>query len=169
MSARLYELAAQYRQLESLEASEEIPVEVIRDTLDGLEGDIREKCTQVSLFSRNLESVATSIEQAAGKMLARAEVLRKRAASLDAYMLVHMQACGITKIESPWFTISRKANPPAVIVDHEGSIPERFWRQPEQPPLPAKVIDKKAIAAAMKAGEEVPGCHSLSGERIEIK
>ena len=163
---RIYEIATQFRSLEALEASEELPAEVIRDTLEALQGDLQEKCTNVALFSRNLESVATSIEAAAAKMLARAEVLRKRAASLDAYLLLNMQACGITKVESPWFTITRKTNPPSVIIDHADSIPERFWRQPEAPP---KVIDRKAIAAAIKAGEEVPGCHTASGERLEIK
>lgn len=163
---KLYEIAKQYSALEALEASEDLPAEVIRDTLEGLEGDLRDKCTNVALFSRNLVAAADAIEEAAGKMFGRAEILRQRAKSLDAYLLLNMQATGITKVECPWFTITRKANPPAVIIDHEGSIPEKFWRQPETPP---KVIDRKAIAAAIKAGEEVPGCHANNGERLEIK
>lgn len=166
MSAKLYELANSYRALEALEVSEDLPAELIRDTLEGLQGDLQEKCTSVCMFSRNLEAVAESIESAAAKMLARAKVLRKRAESLDAYLLINMQATGITKVESPWFTIAVKKNPASVVIDHEGSIPEKFWRQPETPP---KVVDRKAIAAAIKSGEEVPGCHSINGERLEIK
>jgi hypothetical protein len=163
---RLYEITEQFKSLEALEVSEDIPAEVLLDTLEGLQGELQEKATNVALFSRNLESVALSIEAAAAKMLARAEVLRKRAASLDAYLLLNLQACGITKVTSPWLTISVKKNPPAVVIDHADSIPEKFWRQPETPP---KVIDRKAIAAAIKAGEEVPGCHTSTGERLEIK
>lgn len=166
MSPKLYELATQYRQLESLDASDELPAQVLRDTLESLEGDLQEKSTNVALYSRNLIAVAESIEQAAAKMTARAKQLRKRSESLEQYLLLQLQACGITKVESPYFTITRKANPPAVVVDHEGSIPDRFWRQPEPPP---RAIDKKAIAAAIKAGEHVPGCHTSSGERLEIK
>jgi len=163
---KLYEIATQYRSLEALEASDELPAEVIRDTLEALEGDLQDKCTNVALFIENLRAVADSIQVAADKMHERGKRLHHRAESLQQYLLLNMQATGITKVESPWFTISRKANPPAVVIDHEGSIPDKFWRQPETPP---KVIDRKAIAAAIKAGEVVPGCHTNNGERLEIK
>ena len=39
------------------------------------------------------------------------------------YLLNNMQACGISKIESPWFVLSVKQNPPAVVIDDEASIP----------------------------------------------
>jgi len=166
MSVRLYELTAQYKSLEALEVSEDLPAEVVRDTLEALDGDFRDKATNVALFSRNLLSVAESIETAAKRMIERAKVLRQRSESLDAYLQLNMQATRITKIESPWFTISLKKNPPKVVIDHQGSIPDRFWRQPEAPP---KAIDMRAIAAAIKAGEEVPGAHTETFERIEIK
>lgn len=166
MSAKLYELAAEYRYLESLEASDDLPAEVIRDTIEGMVGDLEAKCTNVAFFIKNQEAVAQSIEQAAAKMQARAGVLRKRAESLQAYLQLNMQSCGISKIESPYFTLQLKSNPPAVFIDHEGSIPDKYWVQPDTPP---KRIDKAAIAAAIKAGEEVPGAHTSKGERLEIK
>lgn len=163
---KLYELSAQYKSLEALDTSEDLPAEVIRDTLEALQGDIQEKCKAVAMYIRNLQSVRDEILTAAMEMRQRAERYNTRSESLQAYLKLHMQACGITKIESPYFTLELKKNPPAVVIDHEASIPEKFWRQPEAPP---KVIDRKAIAAAIKAGEEVPGCHTSSGERLEIK
>jgi hypothetical protein len=166
---RLYELTAQYRALEALESSDDLPAEVIRDTLDGLEGQLQEKATNVALFIRNLESTADAIDEAATTMQARGTRLRARAQSLQQYLLFHMQAAGITKVESPYFTLQVKKNPPSVVIDSENLIPAKFMRTPEPPPPPKAAPDKKAIADAIKAGEEVPGAHSVQGERIEIK
>jgi hypothetical protein len=158
-------MTAQYKALEDLESSEDLPAELIRDTLEALQGDLQDKCINVAKFIGNLDLTAEGIEFAANRMKARAAVLRKRAESLHAYLQINMQACGISKVECPYFTLQLKKNPPTVIIDHEASIPEKFWRQPDTPP---KVIDKKLIAAAIKAGEEVPGCHLNNGERLEI-
>jgi hypothetical protein len=163
---RLYELALQYKSLEALEASEELPSELIRDTLEALQGDIEEKSKAVAMFIGNLRSAGDAIHVAADAMRVRGATLHKRAESLEAYLLLQMQTCGITKVECPYFTLARKANPPAVIIDHADSIPEEFWNQPEAPP---KVIDKKAIAKAIKAGVDVPGAHAERRERLEIK
>lgn len=166
---KLYELVGQYRALEALESSDDLPPEVIRDTLDGLEGQLQEKATNVGLFIRNLESTADAIDEAAVTMQARGTRLRARAKSLQDYLLFNMQAAGITKVESPYFTLAVKKNPPTVVIDSENMLPARFMRTPEPLPPPKPAPDKKAIADAIRAGEEVPGAHSEQRERLEIK
>jgi hypothetical protein len=166
---KLYELVGQYRQLEQLESSDDLPAEVIRDTLDGLEGQLQEKATNVALFCRNLESVADAIDEAAATMQARGTRLRARAQSLQQYLLLNLQAAGISKVESPFFTLTVKKNPPTVVIDSENLIPAKFMRTPEPPPPPKPAPDKKAIGDAIKAGEEVPGAHAEQRERLEIK
>lgn len=166
---KLYELSQQYRALEALESSDDLPPEVIRDTLEGLTGQLQEKATNVGLFIRNLESTADAIEEAAEAMRMRGARLRKRAQSLHEYLKLNMQASGISKVESPYFTLCLKKNPPTVVIDSENLIPARFMRTPEPPPPPKPVPDKKAIGDAIKAGEEVPGAHSEQYERLEIE
>lgn len=165
----LYELTDRWRALEALADSDELPPDVIRDTLDALEGELQEKATNVAMFIRNLESTADQIDAAAAKMKQRAERLRKRGESLNAYLLLNMQVTGITKIESPWFTLAVRKNPPAVVIDDASQIPEAYLRTPEPAPPPVSAPDKKAIAAAFKDGEDVPGCHIFVGERLEVK
>jgi hypothetical protein len=165
---KLYELTTQYRALEALEVSEDLPPDVIRDTLEGLTGELQDKATNVAMFIRNLESTADSIDEAAETMRKRGARLRERAQSLQQYLLLNMQACGITKIESPFFTLAVKKNPPTVIITDEESIPAEYMVTPDPPPPPPKRPDKKAIAAALKAGQEVPGAYSERFERLEI-
>jgi hypothetical protein len=162
----LYELVGQYRALEALESSEDIPPEVIRDTLEGLEGQLQEKATNVALFIRNLVSTADAIYEAANQMRERADRLKARSDALYDYLLFNMQASGITKIESPYFSLIVKKNPPTVVIDNEADIPEDYKVAPPPPP---KRIDKAAIGRAFKAGEAVPGCHIEQRERLEVK
>ena len=166
---KLYELVGQYRALEALESSDDLPAEVIRDTLDGLEGQLQDKATNVGLFIRNLEASADAIEEAAEHMRMRGTRLRARAQSLNEYLKFNMQAAGISKVESPWFTLKLKKNPPTVVIDSENLIPAHFMRVPPEPPPPKAAPDKKAIGEAIKAGEEVPGAHSEQYERLEIE
>lgn len=161
----LYQLTDQYRQLLTLDA-EEVPEEVMRDTLEALTGDIQEKSTNVAMYMRNLEAAADAIDDAAKAMKERAAKVRKRADSIRAYLLHNMQACGITKIESPHFSLAVQKNPAAVVVFDEGQVPEKFMVQ--KPPPPPQ-LDKVAIKAAIQAGEEVPGCKLEQGVRLAVK
>lgn len=166
---KLYELVGQYRALEALESSDDLPAEVIRDTLEGLEGQLQDKATNVGLFIRNLMSTADAIDEAAETMRLRGERLRKRAQSLNEYLKFNLQASGISKVASPYFTLRLKKNPPTVIIDSENLIPAKFMRTPAPPPPPKPTPDKKAIGDAIKAGEEVPGAHTEQYERLEIE
>lgn len=162
----LYELAAEYRA--ALEELLELdwPDEVVRDTLEGLRGDLETKATNVAAFVRNLEATAAAIHEAEEKMSTRRRAIEARAERIRAYLLAHMQACGITKIECPWFVIARRKNPPSVEIVDEAALPLAFLAQP--PPPPPKP-DKRAILEALKRGEDVPGARLAQGERVEMR
>jgi hypothetical protein len=77
-----------------------------------------------------------------------------------------LQALDKKRIEAPELVITRKSNPPAVVIADEAQIPEGFWIQP---PAPPKRIDKGAVGKALKAGQEVAGAYLEAGERLDIK
>ncbi len=165
----LFQLTAEYRELERLEPSEDLPAEVIRDTLEALGGDLEAKATNVARFVLNVESVAEAIESAAKAMKERAAKARRRADSIREYLLANMQAAGITKIEAVEFTLAVRKNPPAVVIDDAEQIPDAYMVIPPPEPPPEPRPDKKAIADALKAGTDVPGTHLERGDRLEIK
>jgi Siphovirus Gp157 len=167
--AALYQLVEQYRSLEALDASEDLPAEVIQDTLEGLTGELTVKATNVAKFILNTEAMAEAIENAADAMKERASRIRRRSESIRNYLKVNMQASGITKIEATEFVLSLKKNPPAVIVTDEASIPEAFKAVPTPPPPPSPRPDKTAIKKAIQAGVEVPGAHLEQNERLDIR
>ncbi|MCX8017689.1 MAG: siphovirus Gp157 family protein [Rhodocyclaceae bacterium] len=162
----LYELAAEYRQALQTLSELDLPEEVVRDTLEGLQGDLQVKATNVAAFVRNLEATAQAIKQAEEQMAARRKAIEARAERIRQYLLENLKACGIQRIESPWFVIALRDNPPSVEVFDEAQLPPEFL---VAPPPPDPRPDKRAILAALKAGREVPGARIVRGQRVEIK
>lgn len=162
----LYQLADLYlSDLQKL-ADLDLDEQTVTDTLEGLSGELEVKATNVAAFARNLEVSADAIKGAEAQMAARRKAIEKRAESLKAYLKANMERTGIIKIESPQFCLSIKKNPPAVHVEAQELVPDAFFNQP---PPPSPVMDKKRIADALKAGEDVPGCRLEQGTRLEIK
>lgn len=166
---KLYELVESYRSLEALEASDDLPAEAIVDTLESLQGDLTVKATNVAKYIRNVEYTAEAVEEASKAMKRRAERMQKHADSLKRYLMVNMQAAGITKIEATEFVLTVKKNPPSVIIDDAAKIPAKFMVTPPPAPPPVAAPSKALIAAAFKAGETVEGARSEQGSRLEIK
>ena len=145
----------------------DLPEEVVRDTIEGLQGDMQEKCTNVAAFIRNTESLADQIKQAEQAMAARRKALENRADRIRQYLLDNMQRTGITKIESPWFKISLAKNPPSVVVDDEDTL--KFAHPEFVKTVTTESLDKTAIKEAIKAGQIVEGAHLVQAERVSIK
>lgn len=163
---RLFELAQEYRALADLESSDDLPPEVIADTLEGLQGEFEDKAAAVAKFILSLEASAEAIKAVAYAQANRALRLQKRADSVRQYLLLQLMYTDIKKIETPEIVIRRQNNPKAVNVFNESLVPEKYWRQPPPPP---KQLDKAEIKKAIEAGIEVEGCFLNQGERVAIE
>lgn len=163
----LYQLAEQHRELERLaDTTDDLPPEVIRDTIEALEGAIEAKAVSVAAVVRNLELHAEMIRTASKQLAERAARAEKRADSLRGYLLFNLQAVGVSKVESPEFTVAVRNNPEAVRIADDAELPPEYL---VQPPAPPPRPDKTAIKAALKAGRDVPGCWLEAGQRVEIR
>lgn len=165
----LYSLTEQYRSLLVLADSEtDIPEDVLRDTLEGLTGELTQKATNVARFVANQDAMAEAIDNAAEQMKLRSKRLRNRTAYLRQYLLVNMQAAGMQKLDTPDLVVAIKKNPPSVVVFDEAAIPADFKRTPPPAPPPVPVPDKALIRDALQAGTEVPGARLEQGMRLVV-
>jgi hypothetical protein len=165
MLPALYELSAQYKEaLESL-GDLDLPDEVVKDTLQGLTGDLEIKAKDVASFVLHIEAMSSAIKEAESKMSHRRKVLENRAKGIREYIKSCMETAGISKIECPYFKLQIKNNPGSVIIEDEKSIPAEYLRIPELPPPQP---DKKLIGEALKNGKEVSGCRFEKGTRLSI-
>jgi hypothetical protein len=150
------------QQLELLNMAD-VPEDVLRDTLEGLEGAITAKAENIVAVINRLESDAESCKAEEKRL---AELRRSREAHakrLREYLKFNMERLGVEKIECPLFKISIKANPPAVRIEDESRIPLNYTRVPDPE------IDKAAIKRDLLAGKDVPGAVLESGTRVEIR
>jgi len=167
MNISLYELAGEYHQAAVALSNMDLDDQTIADTLEGLSGALEAKATNVAYFVRNLEATAEQIKLAEKQMADRRKAMENRAERIREYLKANMEVAGITQIECPHFKLSIKKNPPSVVIDAESQIPADYMTVPVAPP-PAP--DKKLIAAALKDGFEVPGCHLETGKtRLDIR
>lgn len=164
----LYKLSGEYlalmQQLDSLDLDEQ----TIADTIEasGLTEAIQSKAQGVEMVARAALQYVPAID-AEIKRLQDLKAARERIAKgLRDYLKRNMEDAGIEKIECALFKFSIQKNPPAVDLYEPALLPTGYM---VTPPAPPPAPDKKAIAADLKAGKDVPGARLTQGTRLAIK
>lgn len=163
----LYELAGEYRQAAIALSDMDLDETTIKDTLEGLSGDLEKKATNVAFFVRNLEATADQIKLAEKQMADRRKAMENRAERIREYLKANMEIAGISEISCPHFKLAIRKNPPSVVIDAESQIPADYFLYPAPPP---PQVNKTLIAKVIKDGFPVPGAHlDATKTRLEIK
>lgn len=161
----LYAIADDYlAAFDALTESDEIPPEAVADTLEGLAGTFEDKAVNVALYLRTLEAEANAIAEARTAMERRETALRHQALRLREYLKAEMERTGLTRLDSPCLALRVQPNPPAVVIEDEGMLPERFTET-----VTTVKILKADIGKALKAGEAVFGAHLERTTRLVIR
>lgn len=162
----LFSIAQEYRQQLAALADLDLPPEAVADTVEGMQGDIEKKLRAVIAYSLELDVLASGAADAAKRMAERAKTLESRVAWLRAYALQAMQDTGLPEVATDEFAAKVAKKPASVNVIDPALIPADYLRTP---PAPAPAPDKTAIAAALKAGQAVPGAELVQGFRLAVK
>lgn len=161
---RLYELSADYlNALDALADLDDLPPEVITDTLEALAGVWEDKALNVARYIRNLEAEADAIEEAKKRMEIRAKTMTNRAARLKDYLKAELERTGL-KPKAPDVALSLRTNPPSVILEDESRIPDDYRRTET-----VTRILKSEISNALKAGARIPGARLEQSRRLVIQ
>ncbi len=164
--ATLYELTGERLALQNTLQSLDLDTQTINDTLEGDSTALQTKIENYGFVITEMESFTAAIKAEEERLSKRRKIHENRVEQIKNWLKMNMEACGITKIECPVFTIAVQNNPSSVVIDMESAIPECYMRLPEPPPM---VPNKKLIAEAIKAGLDVPGCHLSRSTRLVIK
>lgn len=161
-----FELAAQYRRLAESLAEQHEDLQVIQDTLEGESGRLDEHLENLAKMIRNLEAADSGVLRTMEDLAARHAGLQRAAERGRKLLMDLMQRAQRERVTTALFSIALRKNPPMVVVDCASALPSAFLQYPDPP---APVPDKKAIAASLKAGLDVPGAHMEQGIRLEIR
>jgi hypothetical protein len=164
MSLSLYEISNDYLMAcnDLMDREDDFSPEVIADTLEGMKGDLQVKCTNVAAYYKNMQKECSAMRKYEKNMQDRRKALESKAENLKKYLESSMIKCGISKIESPEFTLSIRKKPKSVFIDDASLIPECYTRISVSP-------DKVKIKEALNMGNNIPGVHLESSEGLVIK
>ena len=165
---KLYELAIEYREIvQELESDDSLDEQTIKDTLDGVSGDLEHKVLSIARVILEMKATSEARAEAAERMAARAESAAKKAEWLQHYLRTAMEATGLKKAEDAEVIASLKRRPPALHMVNKDLTPPPYWRHYDPPPPKP---DRRAILKDLKAGKTVEGW-KLRGlaYRLEIK
>ena len=161
----LYTETKELMEFRKLAENDDLPADVISDTIEGMSEGFESKAIALYQVTEEMDADTLVLDDMIAKLQGRKKHIQNKQKSMRSYLLESMQHTGITNISCPYFTISLAKTPAKLIIDDEDNIPDSF--------IGIKTTvspDKKAIAAALKGGEDVPGCHmSDQGETIRIK
>lgn len=129
--------------------------EAFLDTLDG-ETDAADILDRVIAKMQDAEALADAIRGQVHELDARRKRIDARADAFRATLLTIIDAMGMTKVERPRATISRRAGLLSVRIIDETAIPSQLCKVVQTP-------DKAAIKKQLQAGETVPGAMLEAG------
>jgi chaperonin cofactor prefoldin len=160
----LYEIKNSLLELANMDADCEDMREAIRNTMDAVDGEFREKALAVAHYIKNIDADAESIDAEIKRLTARKKAVNAKQDAIKDYLRSNMDATGIKKIECPIFTILAVQGREIASIDNESLLPDEFVE------IKAVIQPKKAeILKALKSGADVPGASiKKSGTSIRI-
>lgn len=171
MDMTLYEIGQAYQYfLEQIEAGE-IPEEAIQDTLDGIEGDFREKADNIACMIKNLESQVSAMKAEEQSLSARRKVRESRIRQLKDFLCSSMLEINLKKIETTRNLIFLRKSPPSIKIEHVPSFIE--WAQGNNQDALLTYRDpepsKTRIKEYLDSGGEIPGVSVEQKQGLQIK
>lgn len=160
----LYAIAAAYRADLAVLADLDIDPQTAADTLEGMQGEIRDKLAAVIAYSLELDIEATGTEEAAKRMADLAKSRRSRVDWLRSYALNTMQATGINEVSSDEFSAKLAKKPASVVISPNADVPLPYMRE-----TITNAPDKAALKKAIEAGALIEGVSLQQGYRLAIK
>jgi len=160
--SKLYELTEQYNKLWNM-VNDEADMEVLQDTMEGLEGEIADKAESIAKLMKSIEADEQGIKGEEERLYARRKALENRRASIKEYLQQQLIEAGIDKVKGTMFTVSIQNNPPSVSIAESAKLPKKYLISQEPK------IDKKALLDDLKAGTKIKGCQIQQTKGVRIR
>ena len=124
--------------------------DAIHDAIEGqtnLIETIAEGVNRIAVLGANIDAIAELIKRHQD----RAARFERQRELLRTAVLTAMQQTGQLKLELPQATVTAVTVAPKCDIVSEADVPASYWKAADPK------LDKKAVLAALKAGEKVPG------------
>ena len=137
--------------------------ELVTNSLNEIEDNIKDKADNVVRFIRNLESEANAIKEEEKRLAEMRKKREKQVENLKQYLFDFTKVADGQKIKGSIFTVSIKKNPASVVIDDLEAIPEEYKR------VKTVVEANKTLLKKVLKEYEVAGAHLEQKESLNIK
>lgn len=162
----LYELTDQYQSIMDMLYDGETDEQLVMDTLESIDGEIKDKADNYAKIIRMMLADAEILKDEETRLYARRKSLEMRAQRMKDNLQANLEFIGKTKFKTALFSFSVAKNggkQPLEITENLGEIPGKYLIP--QPPVP----DKEAIRQLL-AEKEVDWAHLAPyGKHLNIR
>jgi transcriptional regulator of heat shock response len=157
----IYDINKAFQSIVDMVADGELTQEDFQQALAELEQSKVEKCGNAICYLNMRKQAIEAMKAEEKRISTQRKMLEKGNKSLEeafAYVLKNM---GDKEVVTKYGVMKVPKNPPAVVIDDLSKVPTKFQHQKIE-----VTLDKVAKKNAIKAGEEVAGCHIEQGEKL---
>ena len=164
MANSLFLIAERYSNILELCENAEVPVEMLEEALQEMDGELTEKLENIVSFIKSMNGDIEVIDNEIARLQARKKTINNKITSLKDYTENCLKMLDLKKVKTSLNTISIQNNPPSIEVVDEALIPDEF-KSIET----VTKIDKKAILKAIKEGSEIAGSRLSQTMSLRIR
>lgn len=160
----LYELTADYENLLHLAEDPDTDPQILKDTMEAIEGEIEEKADGYAMVMKELEAQELALKMETDRLTNRRLAISNNITCLKRGLEAAMRLTGKTKFKTTLFSYNIQRNPASVVVDVPWEqIPEDFlkYKDPD--------IDKTKLKKALQDGAEIDGVRLVQTESLRIR
>lgn len=140
-----------------VEGIEDVPEEVLRDTLEGIEGTLSEKIDAIAGLLNRWSQHEAVIQDEIKRLQKRKATFGNKKRRLKEYLAYQMGRLNSPKIETDLYTVSLRKGREHLVVDNEDEIPAMFLHE-------TVTVDKAGLTKHIKEnGRGSLGAHLERG------
>ncbi len=162
MSTRTIDLAIEMKKLQALAEDGELTPEMIKDTLEGLEGMVGDKLDATMAVVRGFEGQASVCDAESKRLAARKKSWDNQAGLLRKYILECLLTSGSDTIKTDLNTFTARKGSPSLVIDDEELLPDDYVESFTEV---VNRVKKYELKKAILAGTEIKGAHIETGPR----
>ncbi|CAI0871435.1 Siphovirus Gp157 [Serratia marcescens] len=162
MSTRTIDLAIEMKKLQALAEDGELTPEMIKDTLEGLEGMVGDKLDATMAVVRGFEGQASVCDAESKRLAARKKSWDNQAGLLRKYILECLLTSGSDTIKTDLNTFTARKGSPSLVIDDEELLPDDYVESFTEV---VNRVKKDELKKAILAGKEIKGAHIETGPR----
>lgn len=167
MSLSLYQIQEEFHQMAEflLSTGGEITPE-IEEALQINKEQLQNKAVNYGFVIKQMDAECSIIDSEVERLLANKDRRKKAIEKLKGTLSAAMQQFDVKEIENPGIMKLSLRKSETCEIDNAAKIPLKFVSKKV---TETTSIDKVAIKAAIKAGEEVPGAYIQENQNLQIK